>query len=179
MTIGRKNDGKSLNPAVDLLPQKKDGDDDWDKDNDNPSRGAVKAAKTLDKDIAKAMKDVEKATAAASVNTKMQVEKIQPEITKLTAESVARAADAIEQTAQAFRSADFTEKIKDKVIKQKNVLAKIADIGYMPRIEKKTNTIPVKGVPKVTVDAKDCAIRIRGSGPIRCSVYRHSVHRGP
>src|SRR5205823_4141335 len=114
----------------------------------------------MNRDIAKATKANEKAAVKASeraVNAPAEVstalQKIEPAITRLTAESVALAADSIKQTTQAISSADFREKYRDNVIKQKNVLAKLADTGYMPRIEKKSALIPVKGVPKVTVDA--------------------------
>jgi hypothetical protein len=32
----------------------------------------------------------------------------------------------------------------------------------MPRIEKKSDAIPVKGTPKVTIDAPGCSVKVRG-----------------
>src|SRR5205823_8486246 len=104
LAIGHKNDGKSLSPAVDLLPQKKDGDDDWDSGNT-----AVADTAKMNKDIAKAVKASEKAVAKASVDVNVQVQKMQPEIAKITTESIARATDAIEQSTQIINSADYKE----------------------------------------------------------------------
>jgi DUF4097 and DUF4098 domain-containing protein YvlB len=48
---------------------------------------------------------------------------------------------------------------------QKEVMAKMADASFfpsVPRIEKKSESIKVKGTPKVTLNARGCDISIRG-----------------
>jgi DUF4097 and DUF4098 domain-containing protein YvlB len=152
LTIGRKNDGHSLSPATDLLPQKEKDDDDWDSDADF----SVESAK-INKEVAKAVKEQAK--------VQKQVQKLQPEIEKITAESVQQAAKAMEQSAEYMSSDAFKEKLKDAQMRQKEAMAKMADISFfpmVPRIERKSETIRVKGTPKVTVDARGCSVAIRG-----------------
>ncbi len=54
LAIGRKNDGKSLSPATNLLNQKEKDDEDWDIDTDVSSK--IESGK-YEKDIVKAAKD--------------------------------------------------------------------------------------------------------------------------
>jgi hypothetical protein len=71
----------------------------------------------------------------------------------------------VEQTAALLRSEEFKQKVKDATLKQKEVIAKIAPIAFMapvPRVEKKSAAFPVKGVPRVAVDAKGCSVAIKG-----------------
>lgn len=137
LTISRKNDGKSLSPAVNLLPQKKD--DDWD---DASDEDAMIDSEKLNKDIAKSVKTAQK-----------ELVRIQPEIAKVTAEAV-----------KVVQSDELKHAIKD-AIRQKAVIAKVVNAGFMtsvPRFEKKSASFPVKGVPKVTVAAEGCAVSVRG-----------------
>ena len=60
LSIGRKNDGRSPNPATNLLPNKK-ADEDWDNDTDN-ELSAVDAAK-VNREVARAMRESRKVTA--------------------------------------------------------------------------------------------------------------------
>ncbi len=158
LSVGRKNDGKNPNPATNLLPQKKDDDESWDKDDNDES--SVMSAK-VNKEIAKATKAAEK-----------QIKMVQPEIATITAESVERAAEAIERTSEIMRSDAVRQKIKDAVtlqkdavMLQKEVLAKVMDAAFIPsvpHVEKKSESYPVKGIPKVTLDAKGCSVTVRG-----------------
>ena len=54
LAIGRKNDGKNVNPATNLLQQKEKDNEDWD-DPDDEARISMNAAKA-DREIAKAVK---------------------------------------------------------------------------------------------------------------------------
>lgn len=164
LSIGRKNDGKNASPATNLLPQKEKDDEDWDKNDNGDS--PFQSAK-VNKEIAKAVKESAKVSATAVKEAQKEINRIQPEIAKITADSISRAADAIVQTAEVLSSADFKEKIKEAATKQKDVWASIADAAYVyvpaaTRIEKKSDSFPVKGVPKVTVEAKGCGVRIHG-----------------
>ena len=148
LTVSRKNDGRSVSPATDLLPQKEKDSDDWDNDTDS-----IESAR-INKEVAKAVKENAKVA-------QKQIEKIQPEIEKVTAESVERAAQAIAQSADYINSEEFKEKLKEAQIKQE-VFAKLADASFfpsVPRVEKKSDSIKVKGTPKVTVNARGCAYR--------------------
>ena len=147
LTISRKNDGKNPNPATDLLPQKKD-DDDWD----NDSEESMIDHEKLNKSIERSVKAVDK-----------QVAKIQPEVDRAVAESVERSARSIEETAAGLRSEEFKQKLKDAMDKQKE-LGRLAPVAFLsaPRVEKKSESFQVKGVPTVTVGATGCSVDIKG-----------------
>ena len=150
LSIGRRNDGKNPNPSTNLLPQKKDDDDYWDKDDgDESSRISTKT----NREIAKAAKDAEK-----------QIKMIQPEIAKITVESVARAADADKLAAEVVKSEEVQKSIKDIQIQQADMARAVEAVFVtpVPRVVKKSGSIPVNGVPKVTIDGKGCSVSIRG-----------------
>ena len=161
LSIGRKNDGKPLSPATNLLPQKEKDDEDWD--NDDEDGNNIKSAK-INKDVEKALKDSQKESAKALKDAQKEIARIQPEIAKISAESIAGAALAADQAAQVVAATNLQTKLKDLKIQQE-VLAQIANIDFsssVPRVEQKSESFPVKGVPKVTVEAKGCSVRVRG-----------------
>ncbi len=146
LTIGRKSDGKSLSPATNLLPKKEASDDSWEKFDGNLS--AIDSAR-INKEVAQAVKDSAKISQKAMADARIQFDKMGPEIAKITAESVKLAAEAV----------------RPEILAQIDALARIGDISFLPsvqRVEKKSDSIPVNGVPKVTVDAKGCSVSVRG-----------------
>lgn len=152
LSIGRKNDGRTLSPATDLLPQKAKDDEDWD----GFELGMVKSAK-IDKDVAKAVKAGVKAAADVKVN----IGKIQPEIAAITAHTAAIAVQALGQTAQVLNSEEFKQKIQDAARNQ-GIMRDAVLFPSVPRVEKKSESFPVKGVPTVTVEGKGCSVTVRG-----------------
>ena len=146
LTIGRKSDGKSPSPATNLLPQKQVDDDDWD-----GSHVQMTPADTarLNKEINKAGKESTKASKKALEDAKVERDNLGPEIANL-------AADSVEQASR---------NIRPELLTQMGSFPRIGDIAFFPsasRVEKKSGTFPVKGVPKVTVNAKDCSVSVRG-----------------
>ena len=94
LSIGRKKDGKNPSPATDLLPQKDKDDEDWDNENDNDNDvSGVEAAK-INKEVAKAVKAQQKQTTKELAKAAKEIEMVQPEIAKITAESVEAAVNA-------------------------------------------------------------------------------------
>lgn len=168
LSIGRRSDGRSVSPATDLLPQKEKDEDDWDNDIDididkDDDEGMINSAK-LDKQVAKAAREGAKA-ARATAAIEAQVNKITPEIEKITAESIGRTAEAIRQGAEILNAEEMQRSIAEARMRQDQALARIAEAGFissLQRVEKKSNSFPVKGVPNVTVDAKGCSVTIRG-----------------
>ena len=159
LAIGRKNDGKNPSPAVNLLPQKNSDDEDWndDADNDNDDDSMIDAAK-IGKDVAKAVKESTKVSDAAVKQAQKEIAKIKPEIVKLNKE-------ALKQAAVVLDSEEMQRQIREGMRDQEAAIARIRNIGFlgaMPRVEKKSDVIPVKGVPKVTVQAKGCSVKVRG-----------------
>ncbi len=156
LSIGKKGDGKNQNPVIDLLPQKEKDDEKWESDSDGESSSTRSAR--MDRDIAKAAKDGAKFSAKANEMARLEIERIKPEIERMTA-------DATKVAAEVVNSKDIQRSIEDSLAIQKNVLATMADANFVmpvPRIEKKSNAFPVKGVPKVSVEANGCAIKIVG-----------------
>lgn len=147
LTISRQNDGKTLSPATDLLQQKKD--EDWDDE-----EGAVIIDNNkLNKEVSKSLKTTHK-----------EIVKMRPEIAKVTAESMAAAAEAV-KAAKALDPQELEVRLREARERERDFAGHIANIGFItgaPRIEKKSGSISVKGVPKVTIDAKGCAVSVQG-----------------
>lgn len=154
LAIGRKQDGKSTSPATNLLPQKgADDDEDWD---DDTSRDVD--THKLNKEIAKAVKESQKEVAIAMKEAQKEIAKVKPVIAAIDVEAIAKAASAID-------AAEIEAHVREGMEAQKAALAHIADANFVrvvPRIERKSQSFPVKGIPKVTIDAKGCAVKISG-----------------
>lgn len=150
LTVSRKNDGKSVNPAVNLLPQKgKDDDEDWDNET-SQNRNSEK----INKQIEKSIRESQIAAAEGMKVAQKELARIAPEIERIKVESLAKIdTAAIERSVQ-------------EGLKAGNIaLSRIRNANWTGRgtfIEKKTNSFAVKGTPKVTVEAKGGSVRIRG-----------------
>ncbi|MGC2238484.1 MAG: hypothetical protein WA584_20180 [Pyrinomonadaceae bacterium] len=184
LSIKRKNDGKSVNPAVNLLPQKSEDDEDWDDDNDNDNdndndKESLKEMAKAQKDAAKEMRQAQK-----------EIQKIKPEIAKATVDAVKEATSTIATTVttdiatsvSTVMTEDVQAQIRSAQDKQKAALAKLATINWVagsPYIEKKSDTFAVKGTPKVTVDANNCDVLVRGwdRNEVKYSVTKVSKER--
>ena len=167
LSVGRKNDGKNPLPSTNLLPQKNKDDEDWDdsenvNDNDDDTtvntakinrevaRSVRQAQRTQQRSITKAQKDL--------VKSQKEIIKIKPDIAKINAEALKAAADAV-------NSVDVQNAIKAGFDAERDTFVRLRDLNILapvPSIEKKSDTIAVKGVPSVTVDAADCAVSVRG-----------------
>ncbi len=155
LSVGRKNDGKSTNPATNLLPQKSKDDDDnnWDNDGEMTS---FKSSK-INKDVAKAIKDADKAAASGIKVAQAELARLAPEIEKIRVESLEKLKD--------IDMKDMQIHIKEGMDRQKENLARMRTANWTsgaPFIEKKTNTFAVKGTPKVSIEAKGCAVKVKG-----------------
>lgn len=152
--VARKKDGRSASPAVDLLPKKAadEDDDDWDDDGGSAAKVKVKVdADKLNKHIEKSIKEAEK-------EIRKDLEKMKPEV-DIDVEAIQKAA------VESVDVAKIREKARAEMDRQRAEMARARDAvwgGGTPAIERKTNTIPVKGVPKVTIDAKNCDIKVSG-----------------
>ncbi len=165
LTIGRKNDGKAPNPATNLLPQRKNNDDD-----DDQGKNGVNTAK-INKEVAKALKEAEK-----------ELNELSPELEKLTRDAIKQSAEAVKQTSEMMNSPEFKEKMRQAEKYQRDAMSRLADVNWFsgtPTIEKKTETFPVKGIPKITIDAKGSAVTVRGwdKSEVMYSVKKFSRNR--
>jgi len=154
LAIGRKNDGRQLSPATNLLPAKGKDDDDWDSDIDfdanvNPKIriDKEKINKQIRESMQKSQAEITRAT--TQVNTEMA--RVGPEIAKAIADSAAAGA------AVAANSAEIERNIRDAM---RTVNA--AYLPGVPRVETKSDTFQVRGVPTVTIDGAECSVKVTG-----------------
>jgi DUF4097 and DUF4098 domain-containing protein YvlB len=148
LNIKRKSDGKSVNPATNLLPAKSP-DDDEDVDNDDD--GAVNVNK-VNKDIKKSVKDAQRQTAVQTREAQRELRRAERELQRV------KPIVKIDQE-------KLQAQIKEGVKLQTESFGKLADVNFFPGapvIEKKSETFDVKGTPKITVDAKNCAVAVHG-----------------
>jgi len=177
LAINRKNDGKSINPAKNLLPQKDKDDEDWN-DNDDEARAEMNAARA-ERDIERAVRASANVSAKAVELSKADIkiklkdlEKIKPELARVDAEAMRVAAETLNSKA-----------VQDGVragIEQARAYAAYADYrSSVPKIEKKSNAFPVKGVPKVSVEANGCSVKIIGtdSSEVRYTLIQSANNR--
>lgn len=161
LSIGRKDDGKNLSPATNLLPQKDKDDDDWDFDVDiDNEMGKTVDTEKMNRDIERAVRDAERETGRATRELGRNLENIAPTISKAVVKDLAKANKNLK-----IDTRELSEKIRESQMMQQEVMARMDFLNFtaaVPRVEKKSNSFTVKGVPKVTVDAKGCSVRVRG-----------------
>jgi len=83
--------------------------------------------------------------------------------------------ETLENIDKSINSKEFEKAIEDSVNAQTQAWTSMRDtafFGGVPRVETKASSITVKGIPKVTIDAKGCAVRVRGwdSSEVKYSV---------
>ncbi len=169
LAIAHKNDGKALSPATNLLPQKEKDDEDWDNNVDEKQKDKVKVKSAkINAEVERSVRESQRDAARAMADAQRTLTRIQPEISKITEKAIVDAvamANVTADTDLSVKLGDFKIKTDEIKIKTKD-LVKLANIDFInssvPRVEKKSDSIPVKGVPKVTVDAKGASVRVQG-----------------
>ena len=135
------------------LQLKKAGDEDWDDDNDK-ERGAADKEK-INREVARTVRQSQRATAEQIKEAQKAIVKVKPEINKEAFQGAIkdRKIDADKLKAE----------IGDEIADQQAAFSVFRDANWPgPVIEKKRNSFPVKGTPKVTIQAKGCGVRVRG-----------------
>ena len=157
LSIGRKSDGRSPNPATNLLPNKK-ADEDLDEDGDHDQSSAVDAVK-IQREVERAMRESRKVTADAMVEAQKAIEAVGPHKIKI---------DELKKLEKIKVDVD-TKKIesdmKESMMQQRAERDRMRQAVWFsgtPTVEKKRNTIAVKGAPKVNIEANGCAVNVRG-----------------
>lgn len=146
LAITRKNDGKSLNPVTDLLPEKGRDDDG----------GSM--ARNVERSIDHSVKASQKAAEAAMRDAQREIEKIRPEIDKIKLKELENLKIEIDSKA-------IEKEVRDAMATQRDAMARMRDAMWMPglpSIVKESKSFPVRGVPRVTIDAKGCNVIVRG-----------------
>ncbi len=189
LSIKRKNDGKNVNPATNLLNLKdeEDSEEDIDDEDDNsairppkpprpPRTPGAPAAPGISETDAEEMR--ESAEDAVREAQEEEIERLGPEIEKATAEGLKQA----QKELKIINSEEFKKTLKEAQATQKAVLAQMREANWLvgsPKIEKKSDTFAVKGVPKITVEARDCAVNVRGwdKPEVQYTITRFSKNR--
>ena len=157
LAINRKNDGKSVNPSVNLLPQKGRDDEDWDDDSDDEAAFTKADNEKLKREMVHASKEAKRHTAAAMKDVQREIVKIRPVLEGIKIEQMSDLKIKIDNE-------KIREQVREGVLRQKEALERMNEIGWSgaPVVEKKAGSIDVKGVPTVTVEAKNCSVTVRG-----------------
>ncbi|HXH68741.1 MAG TPA: DUF4097 family beta strand repeat-containing protein [Pyrinomonadaceae bacterium] len=156
LSVKRRNDGKNANPVTNLLTTR--NENNWNDGEDSevnltvrpprppraprppkPPRNSGIDNDELNKTIEQSIKDAEK-----------ELKNIEPELEKTIKEGLREAAKV--------NSAEVRAQLKE-------ALAQISAANWStgaPSIEEKSDSFPVKGIPKVTVEARNCAVSVRG-----------------
>lgn len=170
LAIDRKNDGKSLNPAVDLLPQKNKDDEDWDGDFETAVN--LDTAK-MNKQIAKAVKDSAKVTAnisstmatKAMADAAIEMQNLAPELAKINADALKEASKEMAKVANRVEMDKMRDVLRNTESIRDNALVRLSEAAFfpsVPRVEKKSDAFPVKGVPKVDITGRGCSVTVKG-----------------
>ncbi len=183
LTVKRKNDGKTLNPATNLLSPKNKDNDNWNDNNEGfyaptappppPVAGTPRMPPTPPipgmpplpplPPLPPTPPDFDGVNFDAAILKEIQqaLVEAQKEIGKITPEMQKEIEDAIKSK---FNSKEMQAQLKNAQ-KQYQKAAQMANAGWnsgSSSIEEKSETFAIKGTPKVTVEAGDCAVIVRG-----------------
>lgn len=149
LNINRKDDGRTQNPATNLLQTKRGSDRD-----DDVSVNVNIDSERMNRDIKNAMRDAQRATEDASKDAARALASVRMnDLVKLDNLKV-----------------DINEKAIQKAVEQglkarQDSLVRLRDIAWLgnsPMVARQTNSFNVKGTPKVTINSNSCAVRVRG-----------------
>ncbi len=158
LSIGRKNDGRSPSPATNLLPNKK-ADENWDNNTYDESGGA-NAAK-VDREVARAMRESRKEMAESMKEAQKTIEAVGTQVEKIKMDELQKLEKMkIDIDGEKIR-ADIQESMRERGAELDRMRPAVWFSGP-PTVEKKRNTFPVKGTPKVNIEAKGCSVSVRG-----------------
>ena len=152
LSVKRRSDGKNASSAVSLLTKNQPDDNDADNDNDADDNAKMNA------DIRKSISDSQKEAAKAMKEAQKEIRKNKPEISPADR-------DAMKQAGDYLNSEEFKNQMKEAAEIARQTAERNANFNWSSAnaaIEKKSETFTVKGTPKVTIDAPDCAVTVRG-----------------
>ena len=155
LSIKRKNDGKSVNPATNLLPQKSKVDEDLDKNLDDDIDSDVDNDTEEDKRDFPPVISKNKIKQKELKEVQKEIARVKPEIEKINVEELTKATAKIN-----------VEELQKQIARAQNLTLPQIAVGNWfvgsPVLEKKSDSFAVKGTPKVTVEARNCAVSVRG-----------------
>ena len=159
LAISRQKDGKPVGPVTNLLNMKGGEDTDADVDVDVD----VDAPAGITKEINKAMKDSQKVMKDSVKKADEQMKDVAPKIADLNKLSKDLAKSALPE----LPNID-AEKLKMQIDMAQKAqwenLPKIYDWSFgtgLPSVDETSDSFPVQGTPKVTIEAPGCAVIVR------------------
>ncbi len=153
LSITRKNDGRSPNPATNLLPNKK-ADDDLDGDIDELS--SARSAAQIDREVARAVRDSQRVMAQSMKEAEKELESMGPKLERMKINELKN----LEKMKVDVDTMELQKKLKENIYPQG--WSSAVWFSGSPGIEKKRNSFKVSGIPNVSVEGKGCAVSIRG-----------------
>lgn len=175
LALSRKQDGKTLSPATNLLTIKKgdqddDVDVDVDDDKDDEDNDPQVSRAMLERDVERAVRNAVRAIPAIVVdtnNTVVLTDDVLKELAKAQKDIIKAEKEAALSTTEMNRA--INGQVRAALRDQQRQLQTLGDGVYtiaqpnvLPTVEKQSDTIAVKGVPKVTVEARNCAVIVKG-----------------
>ncbi len=153
LSIKRKNDGKTQNPATNLL--KMDSDDQIEFDND-----AAKENAKVNREIAKIQADAQKEAEKGMKEAQRELSKLQPLINDIISDTITETTEA----ANNIVSKEVQERIKEQSERQKEQSARLRNVNFagIPNVSQKNETFSITDKSKIKIVAEDCAIAVRG-----------------
>lgn len=171
LSVKRKNDGKTLSPATNLLSPNNKNDENWGDGDDFsnvPTPRAPRMPKMpptpplpplpptpLDFDGANLSPEVQKEVEQALKEAQKEIGELSPEVRKQIESQLKFKIDAKQMQAQIKMAQEQYRAAQEQ-------MKSVRWTYGSPSIEEKTETFTVKGTPKVTVEAGDCNVVVRG-----------------
>ncbi|MEP7038306.1 MAG: DUF4097 family beta strand repeat-containing protein, partial [Acidobacteriota bacterium] len=167
LSVKRKKDGKNLNPATNLLPAKNSDEDDWDAAGNGGNFSVIKPPKPPIVPRTPLPPDFDGFNLNADMQKKIAeaLKEAQKEMGRLTPEMRKQIEDELKKANVDLNTKELQEQIKLAREKYKEALAQMSNANWLvgsPVMEKKSESFAVKGTPKVTIEANNCAVSVRG-----------------
>ncbi len=172
LSVKHKNDGKTLNPATNLLSPKSKSDEDRENDEDEEFSGVKPPKAPKPPRVPKpptapntpTLPNFDGANLDAETRSeiKQALKDAQEEIDKITPKM---RREIEKQIKAGINSKEVQAQLKAAQEQYRQAMAQMANANWSygsPSIEEKTETFTVKGTPKVTVEAGDCSVAVRG-----------------
>lgn len=165
LTVKRRNDGRPLSPATNLLPAKDASrvESQFENDFEAARREADREMQNARRDLERARREMEASIRSSKINAETKeaiqasMEAMQPQIAKITKEALTQAEAALK-----LAEINVNSDIARKVMGTKAVVADARFQWRTPFMEEKNGAFPVKNIPQVNVETKNCDVIVRG-----------------
>ncbi len=167
LSVKRKNDGKNVNPATNLLPAKNSVEDDWNAPDGDENFRVVRPPKPPIVPPTPLPPDFGGLVNNAEMQKKIDkaLKEAQKEMGRITPEMRKQIEDELKKANVNLNTEEMREQMKLAQEKYKQAMAQMSGLNWWvgsPVIEKKSDSFAVKTTPNVTIEANKCAVSVRG-----------------